>query len=1429
MAAINRKSNSCLGIMMRLRVEALSDIKRDFERFGHEGLNLDAFVGVLLDRLAWTDETVVALVYELVELFNHIVINGQGTMVWEDFTTALIDAGMTSGMEDNPWRDMKYEENVLYLDRTSRQPKHVQYIPELRKLFVFEGSRPVLQVYDPAAILASETSSESLDDPNNASSHLPMTHEIHPLAYMPGYRRDQDAVRSEHSPVQVIKYLTKLDVLAISAGDLKLSFWNCAIMFTSEIPSPIALLPTEHPIRVLEWAPAAFKLFAVSVDNLIQVFTITPKDNKQFTIMCTDILDLHTDIVQDLLLVNDETLISCSMDSLIKVWDPNTLECKSTRVGHKRGIRTLSRHSSTVFVSAGFEMDMLGWDVSGLSIAPIFRLCGHLAPVVAMHIAQGFDQGLSVDEDGWFKWWNLKNLISVEENDRCLQTFRFGNEQYPWKPTSFTLFHNAATVLACGFRLKWIQRVRLKPKTIASNAVLYNDTSFTILTTTDKEIQIWDAIDGHLLHVYRNVSRTDITHVDFDTSQRKFIVVNQGGEVFVCNAATGALIKTFNRHLSQVSCLRYCQEDGCVLTASWDKSLRVYDDRSANPLLRSISDAHESDIKCLAYSHALSLVATGSSDGHVKVWDYVYFLLDQAHTPCEGDGEVNCLAFLDPFPLLVVGHESGAVHMYSVRPHTQHQPLFTFHSLSPLCVIESFYDETGGDELLDGISRGQHLLFAGDHAGLLHCWNLNRVLDEVDIHAVPEDQLPINNESYNPRRRILREGKNSSRVDATRPHERQASHLGSDNQASHGVPESALELVVEWKAHTMGIRHLCFVEDPRCIFTCSYDKSTKVWSYTGDCLGILCGDKDTFWHLAVDTEGVSARKTAFATTLWETLKAQKEAQATATPNKPLKKASSSRMKSLAKQTSMPALDTQRSMVLPSEKDRLFGQLRGETTWKKPDIQIAREQAWEIEAAKYKTRMEKIFNVKHANEAAAPPSSIVLDRLDDAGEPKSALTTLPQLNSMQRSQAPYDDKDNWKIDSLNRQKMIYNHLYTETCRTAKQLQGKRQPKLLLETIDTTPSAFLLAKFGPEPTKKPTHKPVPRQRNVREKPSKLQVSKSLPALHKGPRKELSVPKHLPELPKNQHVDQIETIIQDASTFKHAPICVPSIETAQRPLHATPSMLRYEKLIEEPDENESATPETPHVFKPPRVLKKRGSESTRHIDMQMRHKAPAITIDKQANAGPETTKEQVAADQTLLLQKTFGPYSKESVLEVCKLFLDIDTNRSGSIETKEFVDILVKSQGEEMKDAMEALFHRMDHDGNGLLDMAEMLKAVFPKANARVREDMISYSILALNAAIAAKPKKDLSQEAIDDLTQLFRIFDKDNSGSIEPDELLQGLRANESFYAGRHEYGANNNVGRVTVEDVERLFRQYDTNANASLELPEFIELLRDYFD
>jgi hypothetical protein len=52
----------------------------------------------------------------------------------------------------------------------------------------------------------------------------------------------------------------------------------------------------------------------------------------------------------------------------------------------------------------------------------------------------------------------------------------------------------------------------------------------------------------------------------------------------------------------------------------------------------------------------------------------------------------------------------------------------------------------------------------------------------------------------------------------------------------------SVEIVAAWKAHAFAIQSLYVVESPACLLTTSYDHQTKVWSLTGDCLGILARD-----------------------------------------------------------------------------------------------------------------------------------------------------------------------------------------------------------------------------------------------------------------------------------------------------------------------------------------------------------------------------------------------------------------------------------------------------------------------------------------------------------------------------------------------------------------------------------------------------------
>jgi calmodulin len=71
--------------------------------------------------------------------------------------------------------------------------------------------------------------------------------------------------------------------------------------------------------------------------------------------------------------------------------------------------------------------------------------------------------------------------------------------------------------------------------------------------------------------------------------------------------------------------------------------------------------------------------------------------------------------------------------------------------------------------------------------------------------------------------------------------------------------------------------------------------------------------------------------------------------------------------------------------------------------------------------------------------------------------------------------------------------------------------------------------------------------------------------------------------------------------------------------------------------------------------------------------------------------------------------------------------------------------------------------------------------------------------------------LAPDQVEELRALFSIYDRDGSGMIDMDELLEALPS----------------VG-YNAEDFEKLFQTYDKDKNGHLDVDEFLELMTDVF-
>lgn len=1692
MAAALLQYQACLGIMVRLQVEDLTLLKEDFDRAGR-GLSLHEFVNVMLDRVSWKPESVVSFIEDLIELFAQVDVNGDGTMEWEEFTSAIIEGGMGSSGGGNDdvagtvaqLRDLQYEEHSRFVDAAVNRPlKKIEYLPEFRRVLLLESSRPVVEILDPTGLFPPEIEDNGKDAGStsgekdlNTDSHtedsiaatlsftpsLPVVNKFHPLCYVSGYRRDQDEVRSERSPVQALKYLAGLDLLVVSAGDLKLTFWSSTLLTACstsamETPRPLAIVHTPRPQRVLEWSANTQQLFSISADLMISVFHVirstvsitanakTRGESSDGTceVRLVTTLKKHTDLLQDLLLLNDDTLLSCGMDNMIYLWDTHTLQTRTFRQGHRRGVRLMVKLSSQVFMSAGFECEVFGWEISALATTPVFRLSGHGSPVCCIQLIPSAayaaasallknskselssirmlaDQCITVDDEGWFRWWTLANVLSVESTDaelsssrRCLQVFRMGSDlsRYPWKAHSLAALNNGQSLLVAGaHKVKLLRRVRIKPRVLAASAVLFNEASLTIATATDREIRVWDAASGSLLRSYRGLVGADITCVDLDSRQRKLVVGAQNGELAVVNYLNGAVLGRWTPHGQQVSALLYCKEDHTVLTASWDRSLRLYDDdapktggvAAQNVLLRCITEAHDSDIKCLAYCHALSLVASGGTDGVIKIWDYIYFLLEDTCTPpCPTDtscnasthgalttSEVNVLEFIEPYPLLLSGHESGQVCVWSLAPSkptvlllcfypfhmtpvkpvevlpateedseapindssldgpivdisptvdtsvveqapATSSPLTTAKLNSPVTCCRTFYDETGGEQLAAGIDRGRFLLFASSFNGEVIACDISKLILAAHVRAFCEQNMPSRHDrAYNPRRRFLRQGKNAKRL---RNRHTDSNATGNPEAKPLHVDETDVVCTHRWTAHRGNVRSLQIVAEPRGVITCGSDKGVYVWDFQGRRMGSLgtgmppvgknTVDKTTtdidpnIWRWEVDVTSAAALKRKQAQQIWDELKGtklkslalkqqsmtlldreRKRSRMLSSASVPVlsqsSRNSSTQEMTSSVSTSAIALASQERNTIEYSSDeqqpqesgtlnhsrRLFDQLAGKTTWKKSDLQLARQAAWEKERVKFQQRMKTIMRRKDAkrkkeeqritednqHEGTMSGHGDVSDSLGklevlgavDADDPHMLLPTLQ--NPVQ--ELPFADKDNWAVGSLNRERQMYEHFHRENIRRSnKQIAGSsgllRQKRLecSIATMDLTPSAFLLEKLGVSCI-------------IHEN-----VDQGLPPRRKKTRKKLC-PKRVTALARARSLASLPDRPNEIFN-KSAPTLVSSVSTSVLKRRSLLSTLykQYDELLDDDRDNNSpcldpstqSSPELPCISNEEATILSDPLSSNRDEPLSMspvatqdmkpslypvrRHPKSALTTADRgpklrqntpssssagairSSAKPQSPKKElksakkvrIRSDAALMRQERFGQYSRDDIVNIYRTFSKLDQDGSGAITIREIVGGSGLFSGTHMQDNIGSIFSSIDKDQSGLIDLAELCTVVFGDAPPEVLEEILRLCrLLEFVEKNRRVRKKTLTTEQLQELQQLFKLYDTDNNGDIDASELLEALRYNDRFYESDRRGST-----QLTKEDVARIISSFDANANATLDLQEFIELFRE---
>ncbi|KAG1709582.1 hypothetical protein DVH05_020232 [Phytophthora capsici] len=135
----------------------VSTLRNEFER-KEKGLSIAEFVYVMMrfvQSSAQTDEnsrlhdlSESQLVANLCELFAQIDINGDGSMEWEEFTSFIVDTGLT--VKSHQPNSIQQYHHVQWEDASKHSTfiDHIYYFPSNDLVALVENCSPYLKIYN---------------------------------------------------------------------------------------------------------------------------------------------------------------------------------------------------------------------------------------------------------------------------------------------------------------------------------------------------------------------------------------------------------------------------------------------------------------------------------------------------------------------------------------------------------------------------------------------------------------------------------------------------------------------------------------------------------------------------------------------------------------------------------------------------------------------------------------------------------------------------------------------------------------------------------------------------------------------------------------------------------------------------------------------------------------------------------------------------------------------------------------------------------------------------------------------------------------------------------------------------------------------------------------------------------------------------------
>jgi len=540
-----------------------------------------------------------------------------------------------------------------------------------------------------------------------------------------------------------------------------------------------------------------------------------------------------------------QQIASCGVDGNVMTWDVFTGMWKRTLRGHEMGVRCMAFATSTkVLVTGGYDYNLFVWNpYVGKSIHTIH---GHSAPIVGIEVlGASSNQVVSADSEGFVKTWDLgtyqmiqsfvvdeitilRAFVSIPSSKRVIAVDR-----------EFVAFDYQNTGIA--------DQTEEEPLI----KVFYNERLKVFVSGTINAVKIWDAVTGAIKVVITHKD-AEITDFCFDDRGRKLFVSDHLGKIHVYHSSTGCLVKRLTSHTKEVSGMIYCQGDKNIITVSWDRSIVVHDESSKTEVVhRRATNSHKGDITCVAYSRHLGLIATGSTDCVIAVREYLKLRILSCLLGHKTD--VTALAFVEPYPLLVSADFGGNVAVWAVPTLTGKDHRHVNKVLTRFINMQSLESSASVnclDPICTPINDHEHsfVLYAGDEDGEVRSWDLSALLlPGAEVQQCP----PIPQAEWDPYKRVENDATHTAETVARKASSMEVPELQAQ------LEQPLVRQGISWKAHSDSLRTLKVYRNPPCVVTAGFDGMAKIWTLEGKLMSVLRAYGQSSWDFPVEATGPS--------------------------------------------------------------------------------------------------------------------------------------------------------------------------------------------------------------------------------------------------------------------------------------------------------------------------------------------------------------------------------------------------------------------------------------------------------------------------------------------------------------------------------------------------------------------------------------------